>query len=157
MVDVRKVSFGGTAALVTSMGLIVGLDAATTARGVVVGSLLIVGLADNLTDALSVHVYQESEGLPERQALLTTVTNFGARLGVSLSFVAIVALLPTDVAIVVAVGWGLLLLSGMTYLLARSRRVRAGPEILKHAAVAIVVIALSKAIGAWVFAATGGS
>jgi VIT1/CCC1 family predicted Fe2+/Mn2+ transporter len=155
--NVRNVSFGGAAALVTSMGLIVGLNAATAVRGVVIGSLLIVGLADNLTDALSVHIYQESENLPERQALRTTIANFSARLGVCLSFIVIVALLPAGTAVVVSVAWGFLLLAGLTYMLARTRRVRALPEIFRHVSVAVIVIASSKAIGAWVLAATGGS
>ena len=44
--------------------------------------MLIVGLADNITDALSVHVYQESEGRPEPQAFRRTIANFLARLAV---------------------------------------------------------------------------
>ena len=39
MLDLRKLSFGGSAAIVTSMGLIVGLDAATAAKATVVTSL----------------------------------------------------------------------------------------------------------------------
>ena len=79
MFNPRTISFGGTAAIVTSMGLIVGLDAATAKSATVLGSLLLAGLADNATDSLSVHIYQESEPLPERQAFRTTVINFAAR------------------------------------------------------------------------------
>ena len=86
MFDLRGVSFGSPAAIVTSMALIVGLDAATATKAQVVGALLIIGIADNLTDSLSVHIYQEAERLAERQALRTTVCNFFARLVVSLSF-----------------------------------------------------------------------
>lgn len=41
----RHVSFGSTAGTVTSLGLIVGLNAASTSRSIVIGSLLIVALA----------------------------------------------------------------------------------------------------------------
>ena len=54
MIDLRKFSFGAPAAIVTGMGLIVGLDAATAAKATIVSSLLIIGIADNLTDSLSV-------------------------------------------------------------------------------------------------------
>ena len=90
MIDLRKVSFGGPVAIVTSMGLVVGLDAATAAKATVVSTLLIIGIADNLTDSLSVHIYQESERLPEREAFVTTVANFFAWFLVSISFIAIV-------------------------------------------------------------------
>ena len=44
MIDLRKFSFGGPAAIVTGMALIVGLDAATAAKSTVVTSLLIIGV-----------------------------------------------------------------------------------------------------------------
>ena len=147
--DLRKLSFGGPAAIVTSMALIVGLDAATAAKTTVVTGLLIIGIADNLTDSLSVHIYQEFERMAESQALRTTVANFLTRIAVSLSFIALFSLLPTSTAIYVCVIWGFALLSGLSYLLARVRRASAISEVWKHSAVAFVVIALSKAIGVW--------
>ncbi len=54
--DIRNFSFGGPAAVVTSLGLIIGLDAAPAARATIVGSLLIVAIAGNLTDSLSIHI-----------------------------------------------------------------------------------------------------
>ena len=90
----RRVSFGGPAAIVASVALIVGLDAAATDRTAIVGSLLILALADNLTDALGVHIYQESERLASPEAFRTTIANFLTRLLVSLSFVALVLNVP---------------------------------------------------------------
>jgi VIT1/CCC1 family predicted Fe2+/Mn2+ transporter len=150
MLDLRKLSFGGPAAIVTSMALIVGLDAAAAAKATVVTSLLIIGIADNLTDSLSVHIYQESERLAERQAFRTTVGNFFTRVIVALSFIFLFLLFPTSTAIYICVIWGFILLSGLSYLLARIRRASAISEIWKHAAVALVVIALGKALGAWI-------
>ncbi|HUZ90576.1 MAG TPA: hypothetical protein VMU78_01545 [Methylocella sp.] len=147
MFNLRRVSFGAPAAIVTSMALIVGLDAATARKAMVVGSLLIAGLADNLTDSLSVHIYQESERLAERQAFRTTVTNFIARLAVSLSFILLFLILPTSIAIFTCVIWGFFLLSGLSYILAKVRHASELSEILKHAGVAIVIIAISEAIG----------
>jgi VIT1/CCC1 family predicted Fe2+/Mn2+ transporter len=143
--DLRKLSFGGPSAIVTSMALIVGLDAVTAARVTVVTSLLIIGIGDNLTDSLSVHIYQESERLAERQALRTTVANFFTRIFVALSFVFLFLLVPTSMAIYICVLWGFILLAGLSWLLARVRGASAISEIWKHSAVAFVVIALSKA------------
>ena len=106
LVDLRSVSFGSPAAIVTSMGLIIGLNAATAGKAAVVGSLLIIGIADNLTDSLSVHIYQESEKLAQRRAFATTVANYIARLLVTLSFVLLVLLLPGPVAIFACTLWG---------------------------------------------------
>jgi hypothetical protein len=59
MFDLRGLSFGGPAAIVTSA-------AATAGKMAIIGSLLVIGLADNLTDPLSVHIYQEAERLAHR-------------------------------------------------------------------------------------------
>src|ERR1017187_5090628 len=53
--QIRNFSFGATAAIVTSIGLIIGLDAATATKATILSGLLIVAIADNLTDSLSVH------------------------------------------------------------------------------------------------------
>ena len=97
--NLRGVSFGSPAAIVTSMALIVGFDAEAATRAAVIGGLLIIGVADNLTDALSVHIYQEAERLAERQAFKTTVSNYFARLIVSVSFALLFLLLPPSIAI----------------------------------------------------------
>ena len=148
--SLRRISYGGTAAIVTSMAVIVGLNAATAEKSALVGSLLIIALADNLTDSLGVHVYQEAERLAERDAFRTTLTNFATRLLVSLSFVGIVILLPLSAAILTSIGWGLSMLAALSYSLAKARSVKPLSEIWKHCAIALLVVAVSAAIGTWV-------
>jgi hypothetical protein len=155
MFDLRRLSFGGPAAIVTSMALIVGLGTATATKMAIVGSLLVIGLADNLTDSLSVHIYQEAERLAQRQAMSTTAANYIARMTVTASFVLLVLLLPARTATFTAVAWGIFLLSGLSYLLAKARQVSATGEIFKHAGVALGVIVMSKAIGLAIQGATG--
>lgn len=119
--------------------------------------LLIIGIADNLTDSLSVHIYQEAERLAERQAFQTTVSNYVARLAVSVSFACLFFLLPSPVAIYACLLWRFFLLCGLTYLLANARGVGALAEICKHADVAVVVIVTSKAVGLLVRAMMGSA
>jgi VIT1/CCC1 family predicted Fe2+/Mn2+ transporter len=145
--QIRNFSFGVTAAIVTSMGLIIGLDAATANKSTILGGLLIVAIADNLTDSLSVHIYQEAEQLEPRAAFHATLTNFAVRLGLSLSFVFLMVILPLRVAIVASILWGLMLLTGLSYVVARTRKLPVLREIAKHVAVALVVMLSSKIIG----------
>jgi VIT1/CCC1 family predicted Fe2+/Mn2+ transporter len=147
----HRYSFGSTAAVVTSMGIIVGFDAATMPRATVVTGLLVIALADNLSDSLSIHVYQESERLEARAAFRATVTNFLARLIVAMTFVAIVVLLPARWTTPASVGWGVLLLSALSVSVARARGAPPALEIAKHLAVASAVIALSRLAAAAIF------
>jgi len=148
----RRYSFGGTAAIVTSVGLIVGFGAASVSRATTVSGLLIIALADNISDSLSIHIYQESENLEARAAFRATLSNFVARLLVVLSFVTIVLLFPRGYALATAMGWGFLLLGALSYVLARERRVSPLREIVKHFAVAIGVVVVSRVLGAWIAA-----
>lgn len=152
MVKPTRISFGGTAAIVTSMALLVGLDAANAGKATVLGALLIAAIADNLTDSLSVHMYQEAEHLEQREAFVGTVTNFGTRLIVCLTFVLIVALFRRHAAAVCGIVWGMALLSALSYVLARHRKVSALSEVAKHVAVALAVVVVSKGIGHWITA-----
>lgn len=150
---IGNVSFGGTAAIVTSVALIFGLDAATATKSAIVSGLLIVALADNLTDALSMHIYQESERrLEAREAFILTWSNFVTRLAVALTFVLLVLLLPVGSALVATAAWGLSLLTLLTWALARERKVSFVKEMGKHFAAALAVIFASRGIGAFITA-----
>lgn len=151
MIKTTRISFGGTAAIVTSMALIVGLDAANAGKAAMVSALLIAAVADNLTDSLSVHMYQESERLEEREAFIGTLSNFATRFILCLTFVLIVALFRAHAAIW-GIVWGMLLLTLLNYILARHRNVSAISELWKHLAVALVIIFVSKGIGYWITA-----
>jgi VIT1/CCC1 family predicted Fe2+/Mn2+ transporter len=146
----KKISFGGTAAIITNMALVTGLQTASASRGSIVASLLIIAVADNLTDSLSVHLYQESENMEPHSAFIITVSNYFTRLGVSLSFIAQIFFLPLSVAIVSCLVWGLFLLCSLTVMIARQRQMSVWKEIIKHLLGAAAVILLARGIGYWI-------
>jgi len=146
MRKIGRISFGGTAAIVTSMALITGLNAVGTGKATLITALLIAALADNITDSLSIHIYQESQRLDEREAFIGTLSNFTTRLLGSLSFVIIVVVFPPHVVVPGSIIWGMLLLGVLSYLLARDRNVGVLSEVIKHLVVAAAVIIISKGI-----------
>lgn len=146
------VSFGATSAIVTSMGMIIGFGAAGISKPTIIAGLLIVGLADNLTDSLSIHIYQESERLEERAAFRATIGNFVTRLLISLSFVVLVLSLSAGNIVLACLLWGILLLTSLTWFVARHRNANVLIEITKHVTVAAAVIAVSRFIGTFVSA-----
>jgi len=152
MTKLTTLSYGGTAAIVTGMGLVVAFDAGTTSKAALISSMLVVAIADNLADSLAIHVYQESENLESRKAFRSTVANYATRLVVAGSFVALALLMPARSLVPVVLAWGMSLLCTLTYFVARARGVAPGLEVLKHLAAAIAVIVVSRAIGAWILA-----
>lgn len=139
--------FGGTAAIITNISLIVGLGSARTGRVAVLGGLLTIALADNISDSLGIHMYKESEGRGSAMSLFATAVNFLARLLISGSFILIVLVSPAAQTGLLAAGWGLLLLILLSTLIARHTHVNPLHETLKHVTVAVCVITASHYAG----------
>ena len=145
--NLKNYIFGSSAAIITDVSLIVGLGSARASKGAILGGLLTIALADNISDSLGIHMYKESEGCEERLSLFATILNFLSRLLISLSFVAIVIALPISQSILIGIIWGLLLLTIISYLITRSNHDNTVSEIAKHVLVAIIVILLSRYVG----------
>lgn len=150
LVRTSRISFGGTAAVVTSTALISGLCAVNATKPIIVSALLIAALADNLTDALSMHIFQESEQHNQKNAFTGTITNFVARLLLSISFIFLVGIFPLAHIDKAAILWGVLLLASLTYLVARERKVKPLPEVFKHLLAASAVVIASMLIPPWI-------
>lgn len=145
-----RYSFGSTSAIITNTALIIGLDTAVNAKLAIIGSLLVIALADNISDTLGIHMYQESEGLSQKKVWLLTFTNFFSRLLTSLGFVLIIIIFPLDFAVVLSFIYGLLVLSLVTYLIAANRKINPWFSIIEHLVIAIIVIVLSNFIGSYI-------
>ena len=55
-------SFGMTSGIITTLGLMVGLNAGTQSKLAVIGGILTIAIADAFSDALGIHISEESEG-----------------------------------------------------------------------------------------------
>jgi hypothetical protein len=64
MARLSTLSYGGTAAIVTGMGLVVAFDAGTSSKAALISSLLVVAIADNLADSLAIHATRSPRTFP---------------------------------------------------------------------------------------------
>lgn len=145
-----KFSFGATSAIITNLALITGLDTLAHPKLSIIGGILVIAVADNISDSVAVHIYQESECINEKEAWLSTITNFLARAFISSTFILLVAALPIALAVPCSVTWGLALLTIMSYTIAKGRKVNPFLAIAEHLSIAIGVIVASRIIGRWI-------
>lgn len=59
--DLSRFSFGITSAIITSLALIVGLDQVSDPKMSIIGALMLLAVADNISDSLGIHIYRESQ------------------------------------------------------------------------------------------------
>lgn len=142
-----RFSFGSSAAIITNLGLIMGLRSSNNARFSIIASILVIAIADNISDSFGIHVYQESEHLSAMEVWISTSTNFLSRLAVSMVFVLFMALLPIGPAMVCSLAFGLLLLAFISYIIAKDEKANPLMTIVEHLGIAFIVIVLSEFIG----------
>jgi VIT1/CCC1 family predicted Fe2+/Mn2+ transporter len=143
-------SFGATSAIVTSLAFIVGLSRSINPNLTIIGLLLLFAIADNISDSLGIHIYQESELKKSKVVIASTFYNFLTRFLIVLSFILLVALLPIDYAVVVSIIYGISLLVILSYFIAKEEKVNPYKAILWHVAIAILIIIISNFIGVWI-------
>ena len=145
-----RFSFGATSAIITNLGIITGLDTLTHPKLSIIGALLVIALADNLSDSFGIHIDQESEHIAKKEVWLSTLTNFFTRLFVSSTFIILIIVLPIRLAAVCSVIWGLLILTVMTYTIAKQQKINPFSAIFVHLTIAVVVVVASNFIGGFV-------
>ena len=142
-----KFSFGATSAIITNLGLIIGLDSLAHPKLSIIGGILVIALADNISDSVGIHIYQESECITDREVWFSTFSNFFTRILVSLTFIILVLALPIRLAVFCSMVWGLLLLAFMSYTIAKDRGVSPYRAIFEHISIAVFVIIVSSFLG----------
>lgn len=141
-------SFGSTSGIITTLGLMVGLNSGTASREVVLAGILTIALADAFSDALGIHVSEEAENVhTPTQVWASTFSTFFSKLTVALTFVVPVLLLPLSQAVVASIIWGLGVLGVASYLMAKHNGGNAVEIVCEHIFIAVVVVIISNLIG----------
>jgi VIT1/CCC1 family predicted Fe2+/Mn2+ transporter len=141
-------SFGLTSGIITTLGLMVGLDSSTNSRLAVLGGILTIAVADAFSDALGIHISEESENKHTgKEIWASTASTWLTKFVVALTFAVPVLLLTLDSAIVASIIWGLSLLEIFSFFLAKSQNVPAWRVVAEHMLIAVVVIAVTRYSG----------
>ena len=145
------IHFGLTSGVITTLGLIVGLHAGTHSTLAVVGGVLTIAVADACSDALAIHISEEGEQVHStREIWQATIATLVAKLFMALTFIVPVWFCELPVAIIISIAWGFVVMTLLSYQLARSQGVPPGKVIAEHLAIAVLVIALTHVLGDWV-------
>ena len=141
-------SFGLTSGVITTLGLLVGLAAGTSSRLAVLGGILTIALADAFSDALGIHISEESENVhTPREIWQSTFATFFAKLFFALTFAVPVFFFDLGVATTIAVVWGFLVLTVTNFLIARTEKIAPWKVIGEHLLIAAVVVAATYFVG----------
>ena len=139
------ISFGLTSGIITTLGLMAGLHSGTHSKVAVLGGILTIAIADAFSDALGIHISEESENRHSLKEIWeSTVATFLAKLVFALTFVIPVLLFELNTAMWVSIAWGLFSITMLSVYISKKDRLRG---VLEHLAIAITVILATHFLG----------
>ena len=143
--------FGATSGVITTIGLIVGLNSGTRSVTAVLGRILVIAVADAMSDALGIHLAEEADpDTTHGHVWSATIMTFITKFVFSISFAVPLLLLPLSTAVTVSVVWGMLVITILSYFLARSQDESPLAIVGEHLGIAVLVVVFSHYIGVWV-------
>ncbi|MEO0206248.1 MAG: VIT1/CCC1 transporter family protein [candidate division WOR-3 bacterium] len=144
-------SFGSTSGIITTLGLMVGLHSGTHSKIVVIGGILTIAIADAFSDALGIHVSEESENKHSTKEIWeSTIMTFLAKFFFALTFLVPVIIFQLSTAIIVSIMWGLALICVFSYRMAKEQNANPLPIVGEHLLITIIVIIVTHFIGDWI-------
>jgi len=143
--------FGATSGVITTVGLITGLNAGTHSMAAVLGGIFVIAVADAMSDALGIHLAEEADpNATTAHIWSATISTFLNKFFFALSFAVPLLLLPLDQAVMASLLWGMFVIIVLSYFLARAQKASPIMIIGEHLGIAVLVVVLSHLIGVWV-------
>lgn len=147
----KGLGFGLTSGIITTLGMIIGLNFSTYSVKVVVSGILIIAIADALSDAMGIHISEETEkGNSHKEIWESTISTFVFKAIFALTFVVPFLLFELSGAVIVSVIWGLLLISLFSLYIAKQNNMNLYKVIGEHLLITIIVIILTYFLGIFV-------
>ncbi len=150
--SIRKgFSFGLTSGIITTLGLMVGLHSSTKSTAIVIGGILVIAIADALSDALGIHISEEAENKHSTKEIWeSTFATFLSKFIITLTFIIPLLLFSLSTAIYIAVAWGLSLIVLFSYFMAKHQEIKPYKVVIEHLVIAVFVIIATHYIGDFV-------
>jgi vacuolar iron transporter family protein len=133
-------SFGATSAVITGLAVIIGLSRTANPVIGITTALVVIAIADNISDSFGIHIHQESQKESIKEVRKTTFTNFATRVAVVSAFVLMVILLPMPVAVALSILFGIAVISIISYLIAKEQKVKPHKIVFQHLLTTVLVI-----------------
>jgi VIT1/CCC1 family predicted Fe2+/Mn2+ transporter len=147
----KGLGYGLTSGIITTLGLMVGLNSSTQSMKVVIGGILIIAIADALSDALGIHISEEAEGdHTQKEVWEATIATFLAKFVFALMFVIPIIILPLKTAIISSILFGIVVIGIFSYLIAKDQGENPLHVVFEHITIAILVILSTNYIGIWI-------
>jgi len=141
--SIRKgLGFGLTSGIITTLGLIIGLNAGTSSKLVILAGIFTIAIADAFSDSIGVHISEEAgkKSTTNKEVWESTITTFISKFIFALIFIIPVLFLKLNTAIIISIFLGLFLITIFSYYIAKLQETSPIRAVLEHITITILVI-----------------
>jgi VIT1/CCC1 family predicted Fe2+/Mn2+ transporter len=143
--------FGLTSGVITTLGMMVGLNASTGSRTAVIGGIIAIAIADAFSDAVGMHISEEAENHHStKEVWEATFSTLLSKFLFALTFVVPLLVFQLSTAIFVSVCWGVSLVIIFSWHLANVKGSKIYRVVLEHVAIVGLVILFTHYVGGWI-------
>ncbi|MEM0360661.1 MAG: hypothetical protein QXK06_04985 [Candidatus Diapherotrites archaeon] len=145
-------SFGLTSAIITTLGMMVGLHSSTHSKMAVIGGVIAIAVADAFSDALGIHISEESENKhSQKEVWESTLATFLSKFLFAMTFVIPVFLIDSlELAIMASVAYGLTLIVVFSAYIGCKGKQKTHEVVIEHLIIAIAVVIITHFVGDWI-------
>ncbi|WP_028950724.1 membrane protein [Sulfurihydrogenibium subterraneum] len=135
--------FGLTSGVITTLGMIIGLYATTESKFVVISGILSIAIADSVSDALGIHLSEESDTTKSSKHIwIATLSTFLSKFIITVSFILPILLFNLNIAILISIIWGIFLVSIYSFKIAIERSENPYKAIFEHILIMSIVLTI---------------
>jgi predicted adenylyl cyclase CyaB len=148
---IGELSFGITSGILTTLGLMIGVNAATTSVLPVIASIATISVADSCSDSFGMYMSKAAErGVSTGEAIRYASGTLIGKFLFPLTFIVPILIFGLNVGIIVDIGWGIFSLALLSAEQAIVEQDSIAKKVLKNTLLAIAIIVLSFIVGSLV-------
>jgi len=145
----KGLSFGLTSGVITTLGLITGLDSSEASKMIIIGGIITIAIADSFSDALGAHISEEvtNKKSTNKEIWEVTISTFLTKLLFALTFLIPIIIFKQNIAIIISILWGLLVLTLLSIKTAKEHNEKTIKVVREHLLIATLVIIITHYVG----------
>ena len=133
--------FGLTSGVITTLGMLIGLTTVSESKVIVAGGIVSIAIADAASDALGIHIAEESSEKIKTSSLWTaTLSTFFSKFFFASTFLLPILFFQLKTAVIICLIWGYSLLVLFSYVIAKDKKENPLHAIVEHITIATIVL-----------------
>jgi len=144
---VRGFSFGLTSGVITTLGMIVGLDSALHSKTAIIAGILSIAIADSMSDAFGMHIAEEAGATKIAGIWRATLYTLLYKFLFTIIFLVPIIFMELTFAVNFSIVFGISLIAIYSYFVANKLRNNPWKAVGEHVAISILVVIATRFVG----------